>query len=97
MNLTLFGNRILLLCDAISEKKIGSIIIPEGRSERSRTAVVVAVGDNVFNYHAGDSVLVSWYTGIHIHLDGKDLFGVPVDEDRHRIVRDEEILGRLSD
>ena len=97
MNLTLFGNRILLLCDAISEKKIGSIIIPEGRSERSRTAVVIAIGDGVINYRVGDSVLVSWYTGVHIHLDGKDLFGVPVDEDRHRIVRDEEILGRLSD
>ena len=97
MQLTLFGNKILILCDAISEKKIGSIIIPEGRSERSRTAVVVAVGDSVKNYVPGDTVLLSWYTGVHLHLDGKDLFGVPVDEDRHRIVRDEEILGRLSD
>jgi co-chaperonin GroES (HSP10) len=96
MTLTLFGRRVLLLLDAIAERKIGSIILAEKHSERSRTATVVAVGNDVTEYRAGDRVLLSWYTGVHLHLIGEELFGVPVDEDRHRIVRDEEILGRLD-
>ena len=96
MKLEIFGNRLLLLCDELSDK-IGSIIMPGKHSERSRTATVLAVGDKVENYKVGHTVLISWYTGVHLHLVGKELFDTPVDEDRHRIVRDEEILGRLTD
>lgn len=93
---SLFGDRLLLLCDAMAEK-VGSIIMPKQHSERSRTATVVATGDRVVNYMVGDRVLLSWYTGVHIHLPGQEFFGIPVDEDRHRIVREEEVLAKLSD
>ena len=96
MNLTLFGNRLLLLCDAVEERKIGSVYVAEKHSERSRPATVVAVGNEAKHYAVGDRVLISWYTGVHLHLVGESLFDVPVDEDRHRIVRDEEILGKLD-
>jgi co-chaperonin GroES (HSP10) len=96
MKLELFGTRLLILCDEMVEK-IGRIIVPEKHSERSRTAVVVACGDRVENYQTGDKILLSWYTGVHLHLPGAELFGVPVDEDRHRLVREDEILGKLKD
>jgi co-chaperonin GroES (HSP10) len=97
MKLELFGHRILILCDAVSERKIGSIILADQHSERSRTATVVTVGDKVTNYAAGDKVLLSWYTGVHLHLIGEELFGSVVDEDRHRLVMEDELLGKLKD
>jgi len=96
VNLNLYGNRLLLWCDDL-EQKVGSIIVAQQHSERSRTATVVAVGDGVENYRPGDKVLLSWYTGVHLHLLGKELFGQPVDEDRHRIVREDELLGKLTE
>lgn len=90
----LYGDRLLVLCDEMVDK-VGSIIMPNQHSERSRTAKVIAVGNKVEHYVPGDSILLSWYTGVHIHLPGKELFGTRVDEDRHRIVREEEILMKL--
>lgn len=95
MRLELYGKRILILCDAIEERKIGSIIISDKHAERSRVATIVAVGDKVVNYQEGDRVLLSWYTGVHIHVFGDTLFGVEVDEDRHRLVNEDELLGKI--
>jgi co-chaperonin GroES (HSP10) len=90
----LFGNRLLIQCDDMKEQ-VGRIIMPNQHSERSRTAQVIAVGDRVENYMVGDKVLISWHIGTHIHLPGQELFGITVDEDKTRIVRDEEILMKL--
>jgi co-chaperonin GroES (HSP10) len=96
MVLTLYGSRLLILCDEMAEK-VGRIFVADKHSERSRTATVVAVGDEVKNYQVGDKVLLSWYTGVHLHLIDKELFGIPVDEDKHRLVMEGEILGKLTE
>ena len=96
MNLTLYGSRILILCDDMAEK-VGRIFVADKHSERSRTAKVLAIGDKVENYAVGDKILLSWYTGVHLHLIDKELFGIPVDEDKHRLVMEGEILGKLTD
>lgn len=97
MRLELFGKRILILCDQIAERKVGSIILADKHAERSRTAIVLAVGGDVKNYIVGDKVLLSWYTGVHLHVLGETLFGQEVDEDRHRLVNEDELLGKITD
>lgn len=107
MRLELYGKRILILCDAVEERKIGSIIIADKHAERSRVATVLAVGDKVKHpgkwwqfwikphYKTGDRVLISWYTGVHLHVIGEKIFGQEVDEDKHRFVMEDEILSKI--
>jgi co-chaperonin GroES (HSP10) len=95
MKLGLYGKRILIFCDEISERKVGSLIISDKRAERSRVATILAVGGDVKNYQVGDRVLLSWYTGVHLHVFGDTLFGETVDEDRHRLVNEDELLGKI--
>ena len=94
MQLEVYGSRLLVLCDEMNEK-VGSIIMPGKHAERSRTARVLSVGDKVEHYQAGDKILISWYTGVHLHLPGHNLFDIPVDEDRHRMIMESEILGKI--
>jgi len=109
MVLTLYGSRILILCDDMAEK-VGRIFVADKHSERSRTATIIATGDGIRKtrtkwwhlwktpiFKVGDKVLLSWYTGVHLHLIDKELFGIPVDEDKHRLVMEGEILGKLTD
>lgn len=93
MKLKMFEDRLFVILDEVQEKKIGSIIVPDNHSERSRTGIVMDVGPGVKDYNAGDKVLVSWYTGTRVHLDGETMFGKPVQEDSFRVVREGEILG----
>ena len=95
MELEIYGSKLLIYCDEMVNQ-VGRIIMPEKHSERSRTATVVLAGDNVKNFAVGDRVLISWYTGVHTHLVGKFIGGVEVDEDRHRFVREEEILAKIT-
>ena len=97
MTLHLYGKRILVFCDAVAERKVGSIILADKHAERSRIATILAVGDEVKNYYVGDRVLLSWYTGVHLHVFGDTLFGTEVDEDRHRLVNEDEILAKITD
>ena len=95
MRLKLFDDRLFVILGEVQEKKIGSIIIPGSHSERSRVGVVMEVGPGVVNYKTGDKILVSWYTGTRIHLDGDELYGKPIVEDAFRIIRECEILGQV--
>src|SRR5574343_1659271 len=68
------------------------IYLPENHHERSRVGVIQHVGEAVTKYVPGDKVLLSTYAGVRIHLIGRLLYGIPIDEDCHRIIRQEEIL-----
>ena len=72
------------------------IPIPE-HSERSRIGVVQKVGEKVTRYKPGDYVLLSIYAGVRIHLIDKEIDGQKIDEDRFRIVREEEVLATLEE
>lgn len=95
MRLALYGPRILLRCDPVEETKVGRIIIQEKHSERTRFATIIAIGDDVKNYVPGDRVLISWYTGSHVHIIGGELFGNKNDEDLDRFVSESEILAKV--
>jgi co-chaperonin GroES (HSP10) len=95
VKIKLFDDRLFAILGEVQEKKIGSIIIPGSHSERSRIGVVMEVGPEVKNYAVGDRILVSWYSGTRIHLDGDELYGKPVVEDAFRVLREAEILGKV--
>jgi co-chaperonin GroES (HSP10) len=76
---------------------VGRIIVSDKHSERTRFADVVAVGDGVKNYKPGDKIMISWYTGSHVHILEDDLFGNKPDEDLDRFVMESEILGKVID
>ena len=95
MEVTLFDDRVLLVFDGLKDR-YGKIILPNAHSERTRKATVKIVGPDVKNYAPGDRVVMSWYTGITLHLDGETLFGEDIDEERYRIVREGEILMKIT-
>lgn len=86
-----WGDRLYIILDEPKES-VGSIILPERHSERSRVATVSAVGEGVKHFNVGDKVLISYYTGIFIHIPD---FAYRGKEDLHRIVREDEILAKV--
>jgi co-chaperonin GroES (HSP10) len=73
------------------------IALPENHHERSRVGVIQQVGDSVTNYMVGDKVLLSTYAGVRIHLIGRQIDGMDIDEDCFRVIRAEEIVAKLID
>jgi co-chaperonin GroES (HSP10) len=89
-----------MVTTSVSINKFGErveIALPENHHERSRVGIVKQVGDGVAKYAPGDKVLLSVYAGVRIHLIGRDIDGEPIDEDRHRVIRQEEIVAVLYD
>jgi co-chaperonin GroES (HSP10) len=91
LKLAPWGDRVYLILEE-RVTKVGGIEIPDNASQRSRIAVVAAFGDRVTNFAIGDRVLISWYTGVFVHLPD---FAFRAKEDLHRIVREDEILAKL--
>jgi co-chaperonin GroES (HSP10) len=89
-----------MVTTSVSTNKFGErveIALPENHHERSRIGLIKQVGEAVTKYAPGDRVLLSVYAGVRIHLIGRDIDGEPIDEDRHRIIRAEEIIAVLYD
>lgn len=89
LNITPLGDRLYVVMDDFTQK-IGSLIVPETHSERSRIGTVASVGDDVRNLKPGDRILISFYTGIKLHLP--EFYS---HEDLHRIVREGEVLAKI--
>ncbi len=94
MKIQPMGRRIYLLLDPVAEKKVGELYVPDTHSELTRTAIVVAIGDQVKNYGVGDMVMVAYTAGRTISPVTEDF--TPAN-DIHRIVSEEEILCKLLD
>jgi co-chaperonin GroES (HSP10) len=92
LKLSPWGDRLYIVLDEPKES-VGTIILPERHSERSRVATVSAIGEDVKHIKVGDKVLISYYTGVFIHLPD---FAFRGKEDLHRIVREDEILARVE-
>jgi len=91
LKLSPWGDRLYIILDEPKES-VGAIILPERHSERSRVATVSAVGKEVKHIKVGNKVLISYYTGVFIHLPD---FAFRGKEDLHRIVREDEILAKI--
>jgi len=96
MTLKVFKDRIYVVLEEMVTTVRG-IAIADNHSERSRIGVVKQVGPEVENVAPGDRVLLSVYAGVRIHLIGHEIDGLPINEDRHRVIREEEILCQILD
>lgn len=105
MRLKVFDDRIYVVLEPmITEKEIAGpggtsmkIKLPEQHHERSRVGIIKQTGNAVTRYGVGDKVLLSTYAGVRIHLIDREIDGEPIDEDRHRIIREEEIIATILD
>lgn len=84
--------RIYVQLEPVEEKKVGSLYVPDNHSERSRIGRVIATGDEVTRYVPGDRIFMSFYSGVVTEFPQYGMLG-----DVHRIVREEEILGKLAE
>jgi len=95
MNLRPLHDRVLVRRLEEQETKRGAIIIPDSAKEKPQQAEVMAVGGGklledgsraVPDVKAGDKILFGKYSGSDIRIDG----------DEYLILREDEILGVLS-
>jgi len=72
------------------------IVTPETHHQRSRRAIILAVGkfrlpEDQDMYKPGDTVIVSFYTGIIVHD-----FELGWHDDTHKICRYDQVLGKME-
>jgi chaperonin GroES len=89
-------DRVLIKRIEEEEKTKGGIIIPDAAKEKPQEGIVVAVGDGKVlengqrvapQVKAGDKILFGKYSGTEIKVDGEE----------HLILREDDILGIVTD
>ena len=89
-------DRVLIKRSEGSEDKIGSIIVPDSAQEKPQRGEVIAVGDGVvlesgerapLVVKPGDQIVLGKYSGGEVKIEGQE----------YVIVREDEILGVLTD
>ena len=89
-------DRVLIKRSEGSEDKIGSIIVPDSAQEKPQRGEVIAVGDGVvlesgerapLDVKPGDQIVLGKYSGAEVKIEGQE----------YVIVREDEILGVLTD
>jgi len=68
------------------------IATPDAYRQRAEKGTVISIGPDVKGLKPGDRVVISFHTGIHIQLPE-----TYVRPDKHRIVREFEILAKLKE
>lgn len=95
MKLIPHETRVLLLMDAVEEKKVGSIFIPDKHSERHRVGTVLAVGNEVDRLKKGDRIWARWDAGDVITIPGRPIKGdtlrIAVESEVYGLAKEEEI------
>ncbi len=95
MKVTPLHDRVLVKRLEAEETTKGGIIIPDTAKEKPQEAKVIAVGKGrvsedgkviPLEVKAGDRVLIGKFSGTEVNIDGEE----------HVIVREEEILAKIS-
>ena len=96
------GNRLLVQLNTIKEisKKIekddgteGELILPQQHSEETRTAIIIACGDDVDKkFKPGDKILVALFSGVTLHFPGEG-----ITDDTIRMITHSEIMARVEE
>jgi chaperonin GroES len=95
MKITPIKDNIVVKRIEESEKKVGTIIIPDSAKEKPLTAEVVAVGSGKvlkdgkkipLEVKVGDKVLIGKYSGSEVKIEGTE----------YLILREDEVLGILE-
>ncbi|MDH4944937.1 co-chaperone GroES [Sulfurimonas sp. C5] len=72
MNFKPLGERILVKSVEESNTTASGIIIPDNAKEKPNRAEVIAIGDEVKNVKAGDTVVFGKYSGTGLALEGQE-------------------------
>jgi chaperonin GroES len=95
MKVTPLHDRVLVKRLEAEETTKGGIIIPDTAKEKPQEAKVIAVGKGrvsedgkviPLEVKAGDRVLIGKFSGTEVNIDGEE----------HVIVREEEILAKIT-
>lgn len=87
IKVTPLGYNVLLHLRPISEKKHGSIIVPDHHSEKIRICDVLEVGDKVTRVKKDDVVLLNFGNGVDLYLLENNWINLDV-----RMVSEDEIM-----
>lgn len=69
LELTPLGRNLLVRCNEVSEKKVGSLYVPDNHSELSRVAEVLAKGEECTRpIKVGDKILLDYHSGTVIDI-----------------------------
>jgi co-chaperonin GroES (HSP10) len=107
ITLTVYGDRLVVVYDDFVDTmvykkpdgKVFAMKAPETHSERTRGATIMAIGtddDALKNFKVGDRILLSWHSGVRLHLMDKIVYGRTWPEDLLRVIRTEEILTKME-
>ena len=87
------GKKVLVELNPIGEKKTaGGVYLPDLHHEEFRIGFILAVGDEVKGFDAGDKVLVGWVFGESIHIPDRGILN-----DTLRIGTQAEIWAKLTE
>jgi len=84
------GDTIYVFMDE-REQKSSIILTPQDAQQISEVGTVVKKGDEVNEVEVGDRIIISYYTGTHLQLP--ECYS---ESKYHRIIREHEILCRIS-
>ncbi len=84
------GPRVLVKLDAVEEKKVGAIFVPDSHSERARVGVILARGEDARRYAVGDRV----FMGFH---NGEVIDDMVSKADTLRVMHEDEIWGWVTE
>lgn len=79
-------DRVFVSYTSELEKTAGGLYIPDTAKEKPQSGKVEAVGDEVKQIKAGDTILFDKYSGSKINIDNVE----------YLIVKEEDVLGILS-
>ena len=88
-----WGENILVLCEGVGERKVGSIIVSAKTSEMTTNGVISAIGHKcTTDLKVGDRIFFSAFNGAHIDME---TYGIA--DDSYRVIREDEIQGIIVD
>ena len=79
MNFKPLGKRVLVQRTEVEEKTASGIILVDSAKEKPNTAVVKAVGPEVKDLKAGDTIVFEQFRGTEFTLEGEDYLVLDID------------------
>lgn len=87
MKLKPLKDRVVVSYTEESEKTAGGLYVPDSAKEKPQTGKVEAVGSEVKDLKAGDTVLFDKYSGSKVNVDDQDQL----------VIKEEDILAIVED
>ncbi len=95
MKIQPIGHRLYVKLNTVKEcQSKGGVWLPDKHSEPSRVGTVVEIGDEVKRFVPGDTVAVSYFSGVVLHF--QEIEDVGDGPDVHRIFVEDEILAKIG-